>query len=84
MRLKKSVKIQPFISLSIWSLAICELGHNFFLLHRRDAFDVSSDTVSERHLLRLWLGAPDGWPLPEVYRSTREYGPLFAVRDPIA
>lgn len=60
-----------------------ELGHNFSLLHRRDAFDVSSDAVSERHLLRLWLGAPDGWPLPEVYRTTREYGPLFALRDPL-
>jgi alpha-ketoglutarate-dependent taurine dioxygenase len=58
-----------------------EIGHNFTVLHRRGAFDKSASKHSRRHMLRLWLGLPDGWPLPECYRETREFGPLFAVRD---
>jgi hypothetical protein len=59
-----------------------EIGHNFNLLHRRAAFDEASDKVSARHLMRLWLGLENGWPLPEVYRTTREYGHLFSIRKP--
>ncbi|MEM7405432.1 MAG: TauD/TfdA family dioxygenase [Pseudomonadota bacterium] len=58
-----------------------QIGHNFSVLHKRGAFDQSGEGPSRRHLLRLWLGLPDGWPLPETYRLTREFGPLFQVRE---
>ena len=57
-----------------------EIANNFAVLHKRGAFDQASDSTSRRHMLRLWLGLPDGWPLPESFRETREYGPLFKVR----
>lgn len=61
-----------------------QIGHNFSVLHKRGAFDQGSGGPSERHLLRLWLGLPDGWALPETYRLTREFGHLFNVRAPAA
>lgn len=57
-----------------------EVGHNFTVLHRRGAFDTDASVHSRRHMLRLWLGLPDGWNLPEIYRTTREFGTLFSVR----
>ena len=57
-----------------------EIANNFAVLHKRGAFDQNTDSISERHMLRLWLGLPDGWHLPEVLRHTREYGPLFSIR----
>ena len=57
-----------------------EIANNFAVFHKRGAFDQNADSLSRRHMLRLWLGMPDGWPLPEVFRQTREYGPLFAIR----
>lgn len=57
-----------------------EIGHNFNVLHRRGAFDQDAAQNSQRHMLRLWLGLPDGWPLPDIYRDTREFGHLFDVR----
>ena len=58
-----------------------EIGHNFNVLHRRGSFDTSTADTSRRHMMRLWLGLPDGWPLPEAFRHTREFGPLFNVRE---
>ena len=29
---------------------------------------------------KIAIGLPDGWPLPDVYKNTREFGPLFDVR----
>lgn len=59
-----------------------EVGHNFTVLHRRGAFDDHVEGTSPRHMLRLWLGLKDGWPLPEAYRTTREFGHLFSIRQP--
>ena len=59
-----------------------EIGHNFTLLHKRSEFDQSAADLSRRHMLRLWLGLPDGWPLPPAYLKTREFGPLSSVRKP--
>ena len=53
-----------------------EIGNNFAVLHARSAFEDGSG----RDLLRLWLGVADGWPLPESFRRTREFGPLLALR----
>jgi hypothetical protein len=60
-----------------------ELGHNFTLLHKRSEFDQGGAELSRRHMLRLWLGLPDGWPLPPAYTRTREFGHLMAVRSQV-
>jgi hypothetical protein len=46
--------------------------HNHALLHDRTAFDDWPEPERRRHLLRLWLAPPDGWPLPDVF--AQRYG----------
>lgn len=41
--------------------------NNLTLLHARTAFEDFTDKARKRHLLRLWLAVPDGWPLPAFY-----------------
>ena len=41
--------------------------HNPQILHDRTAFEDEVDPAERRHLLRLWLCAPDGRPLPPAY-----------------
>ncbi len=41
--------------------------NNLTLLHARTAFEDFTEPTRKRHLLRLWLAVPDGWPLPEFY-----------------
>lgn len=41
--------------------------HNPQILHDRTAFEDVADPARRRHLLRLWLCPPDGWPLPPAY-----------------
>ena len=41
--------------------------HNPQILHDRTAFEDESDPAERRHLLRLWLCARDGRPLPPAY-----------------
>ena len=41
--------------------------HNPQILHDRTEFEDWNMTDKRRHLLRLWLCAQDGRPLPEVY-----------------
>ncbi|MCY4468890.1 MAG: TauD/TfdA family dioxygenase [Thiotrichales bacterium] len=41
--------------------------HNPQILHDRTAFEDESDAAERRHLLRLWLCAWDGRPLPAAY-----------------
>ena len=56
-----------------------QMACNFTILHSRDAFEDFPNLADRRHMLRLWLGLKEGRPLPEVYRETREYGPLFEI-----
>lgn len=56
-----------------------QIANNFTILHARDAFEDHTVPDRKRHMLRLWLGLPDGRPLPEIYRDTREFGPLFEL-----
>ena len=44
-----------------------QLLHNPQILHDRTAFEDWNDSDQRRHLLRLWLCAPDGRPLPPAY-----------------
>ncbi len=44
-----------------------QLVNNLTLLHARTAFEDFEDPARKRHLLRLWLAAPNGWPLPDFY-----------------
>jgi hypothetical protein len=41
--------------------------HNHQILHDRTAYEDWPEPERKRHLLRLWLCAPDGRPLPECY-----------------
>ena len=41
--------------------------HNPQILHDRTAFEDVDDPAERRHLLRLWLCAPEGRPLPAAY-----------------
>ena len=41
--------------------------HNHTLLHDRTAYVDWDEPEKKRHLLRLWLAAPDARPLPPVY-----------------
>ena len=52
---------------------------NFSVFHARDAFIDYSDPKRKRHMLRLWLGLLGGRELPDVYATTREFGPLFGI-----
>ena len=44
-----------------------QLINNLTLLHARTSFEDFTDPADKRHLLRLWLAVPDGWPLPDYY-----------------
>lgn len=46
--------------------------HNHTMLHDRTAFEDWPEPERKRHLLRLWLAAPDARPLPAIY--TQRYG----------
>ena len=37
------------------------------MLHCRTAYEDHPSPVPPRHLLRLWLAAHNGWPLPEAF-----------------
>ena len=41
--------------------------HNYQILHDRTHYEDWPDAARKRHLLRLWISAPDGRPLPEVF-----------------
>jgi hypothetical protein len=43
--------------------------HNHQILHDRTAYDDWPEPERKRHLLRLWLCAPDGRPLPDGYAA---------------
>ena len=49
--------------------------HNHNMLHDRTAFEDWSEPKRRRHLLRLWLSAPQARPLPEVF--AQRYGSLM-------
>jgi hypothetical protein len=43
--------------------------HNHTILHDRTAYEDWPEPENKRHLLRLWLAAPDARPLPPVYEE---------------
>jgi hypothetical protein len=42
-----------------------QLVNNLFVLHSRKEYEDWPEIDSKRHLLRLWLAVPDGWPMPK-------------------
>lgn len=40
--------------------------NNLVLLHSRTQYEDWPEVARRRHLLRLWLSVPDGWPIPEA------------------
>jgi hypothetical protein len=55
------------------------IGLNHVTLHARDSYKDFDKLDDRRHMVRLWLGLPNGPSLPEHYRDTREFGPLFDI-----
>jgi hypothetical protein len=48
--------------------------HNHTMLHDRTSYVDWPEPDRKRHLLRLWLAAPDARPLPQIY--TQRYGKI--------
>ena len=44
-----------------------QLVNNLVSLHTRTEYEDWPDEERKRHLFRLWLSVPDGWPLPEPF-----------------
>jgi len=51
-----------------------QMVHNHVILHSRTAYEDWQDPARKRHLLRLWLSAHGGRPLPKAFEE--RYGPL--------
>ena len=44
-----------------------QILHNYQILHDRTDYEDWPELERKRHLLRLWISAPDGRPLPEAF-----------------
>ncbi|MBL4720703.1 MAG: TauD/TfdA family dioxygenase [Alphaproteobacteria bacterium] len=60
--------------------------NNLTMLHTRTEFEDYPEPERKRHLLRLWLAEPDGWPLPDAfyarYGATAESGRPAGIAAP--
>ncbi len=41
--------------------------HNHQVLHARTSYEDHPQPERKRHMLRLWLSQPNGWPLPPIF-----------------
>ncbi|VCU70409.1 Taurine catabolism dioxygenase TauD, TfdA family [Pigmentiphaga humi] len=57
-----------------------QIGNNYSVLHARTKYQDHDDPAQRRHLLRAWVTLPNGRPLPEVFRQTREFGTSYERR----
>lgn len=57
-----------------------QLVNNLTTLHARTDYEDFNAPGLKRHLLRLWLAVPDGWPLPEFYYD--RFGTLAGSERP--
>lgn len=57
-----------------------QIGNNYSILHSRTRYIDHDDPALRRHLYRVWLTLDQGRPLPEIYASTREFGPSYTRR----
>ena len=55
-----------------------QLVFNHVILHSRTGYEDHEDPALRRHLLRLWLSAPDCRPLPASFEE--RYGPIVPGR----
>ena len=55
-----------------------QILHNHQILHARTAYQDYPEAGRKRHLLRLWLSAPNGRPLPPVFAE--RYGEIRVGR----
>ncbi|MDP7242805.1 MAG: TauD/TfdA family dioxygenase [Rhodospirillales bacterium] len=51
-----------------------QLVHNHTILHARTSFEDHPEFERKRHMVRLWLSAPNGWPLPPSFAD--RYGSI--------
>lgn len=57
-----------------------EIANNATCFHARYRYVDAVDQAQRRCMLRLWLSLPNGRPLPDVFRTTREWGPTYRRR----
>ena len=50
--------------------------NNLVLLHSRTEYEDWPQAERRRHLLRLWLSVPDGWPIPDAFHARYGTDPL--------
>ncbi|QKH36857.1 TauD/TfdA family dioxygenase [Achromobacter pestifer] len=58
-----------------------QIGNNYSILHSRTKYVDHDEPELRRHLYRLWLTLENSRPLPEVFGTTREFGPSYARRQ---
>lgn len=58
-----------------------QIGNNYSVLHSRTKYIDYDEPERRRHLYRLWLTLEHGRPLPEVFGTTREFGPSYKRRQ---
>lgn len=58
-----------------------QIGNNYSILHSRTKYVDHDEPERRRHLYRLWLTLENSRPLPEVFGTTREFGPSYARRQ---
>ena len=49
--------------------------NNLVVLHSRTEYEDWPEAERRRHLLRLWLAVPDGWPIPEPLQARHGMDP---------
>ena len=57
-----------------------EIASNHVIFHARKGYVDHPEPEERRHLLRIWLGLPNGRPLPPAFRHTREFGRTYEYR----
>lgn len=57
-----------------------QIGNNYSILHARTKYQDYDDPAARRHLYRVWLTLENARPLPEIFATTREFGPSYARR----
>lgn len=58
-----------------------QIGNNYSVLHSRTKYIDYDEPERRRHLYRLWLTLEQSRPLPDIFGTTREFGPSYRRRQ---
>jgi len=72
----KSLANDPQIKLEMdFQPGDIQFVNNLVVLHSRTEYEDWPEAERRRHLLRLWLAVPDGWPIPEPLQARHGMDP---------